>query len=98
METLEKLRLEIGKLPRWLLLVLVVFLDGLIGGLYRAAGKATASKVVGWIMVIFYVLTLVSFIELPSAISTVSRIVTVVCTIADIVTVITSGRITFCAD
>lgn len=98
METLEKLRLEIGKLPRWLLLVLVVFLDGLIGGLYRAAGKATASKVVGWIMVIFYVLTLVSFIELPSAISTVSRIVTVVCTIADIVTVITSGKITFCAD
>lgn len=98
METLEKLRLEIGKLPRWLLLVLVIFLDGLIGGLYRAAGKATASKVVGWIMVIFYVLTLVSFIELPSAISTVSRIVTVVCTIADIVTVITSGKITFCAD
>ena len=48
METLEKLRNGIEQLPKWLLLVLVIFLDGLVGGLYRAAGKTTAAKVIGW--------------------------------------------------
>ena len=88
METLEKLRNGIDQLPKWLLLVLVIFLDGLVGGLYRAAGKTTAAKVIGWIMAAAYVLSILS----------VSRIVTVVCMIADIITVITSGKITFFAD
>ena len=94
METLEKLRNGIEQLPKWLLLVLVIFLDGLVGGLYRAAGKTTAAKVIGWIMAAAYVLSILSFVELPN----VSRIVTVVCMIADIITVITSGKITFFAD
>ena len=82
METLEKLRNGIEQLPKWLLLVLVIFLDGLVGGLYRAAGKTTAAKAIGWIMAAAYVLS----------------ILTVVCMIADIITVITSGKITFFAD
>ncbi|MFR5761883.1 MAG: hypothetical protein ACLUFI_09995 [Oscillospiraceae bacterium] len=98
METLEKLRNGIDQLPKWLLLVLVIFLDGLVGGLYRAAGKTTAAKVIGWIMAAAYVLSILSFVELPAALATVSRIVTVVCMIADIITVITSGKITFFAD
>ena len=57
METLEKLRNGIEQLPKWLLLVLVIFLDGLVGGLYRAAGKTTAAKVIGWIMAAAYVLS-----------------------------------------
>ena len=89
METLEKLRNGIDQLPKWLLLVLVIFVDGLVGGLYRAAGKTTAARVIGWIMAAAYVLSILSF---------VSRIVTVVCLVADIITVITSGRITFFAD
>ena len=44
------------------------------------------------------VLSILSFVELPAALATVSRIVTVVCMIADIITVITSGKITFFAD
>ena len=36
METLEKLRNGIDQLPKWLLLILVIFVDGLVGGLYRA--------------------------------------------------------------
>ena len=94
METLEKLRNGIEQLPKWLLLVLVIFLDGL----YRAAGKTTAAKVIGWIMAAAYVLSILSFVELPAALANVSRIVTVVCMIADIITVITSGKITFFAD
>ena len=94
METLEKLRNGIEQLPKWLLLVLVIFL----GGLYRAAGKTTAAKVIGWIMAAAYVLSILSFVELPAALANVSRIVTVVCMIADIITVITSGKITFFAD
>lgn len=90
METLEKLRNGIEQLPKWLLLVLVIFLDGLVGGLYRAAGKTTAAKVIGWIMAAAYVLSILSFVELPAALANVSRIVTVVCMIADIITVITS--------
>ena len=97
METLEKLRNGIDQLPKWLLLVLVIFVDGLVGGLYRAAGKTTAARVIGWIMAAAYVLSILSFVELP-ALATVSRIVTVVCLVADIITVITSGRITFFAD
>ena len=98
METLEKLRNGIDQLPKWLLLVLVIFVDGLVGGLYRAAGKTTAARVSGWIMAAAYVLSILSFVELPAALATVSRIVTVVCLVADIITVITSGRITFFAD
>ena len=45
-----------------------------------------------------YVLSILSFVELPATLATVSRIVTVVCLVADIITVITSGRITFFAD
>ena len=86
METLEKLRNGIEQLPKWLLLVLVIFLDGLVGGLYRAAGKTTAAKVIGWIMAAAYVLSILSFVELPAALANVSRIVTVVCMIADIIT------------
>ena len=98
METLEKLRNGIVQLPKWLRLVLVIFLDGLVGGLYRAAGKTTAAKVIGWIMAAAFVLSILSFVELPATLATVSRIVTVVCLVADIITVITSGRITFFAD
>ena len=78
--------------------MLVIFLDGLVGGLYRAAGKTTAAKAIGWIMAAAYVLSILSFVELPATLATVSRIVTVVCLVADIITVITSGRITFFAD
>ena len=98
METLEKLRNGIDQLPKWLLLILVIFVDGLVGGLYRAAGKTTGARVVGWIMAAAYVLSILSFVELPAVLATVSRIVTLVCTIADISTVISSGKITFCAD
>ena len=98
METLEKLRNGIDQLPKWLLLVLVIFVDGLVGGLYRAAGKTTAARVIDWIMAAAYVLSILSFVELPATLATVSRIVTVVCLVADIITVITSGRITFFAD
>ena len=98
METLEKLRNGIDQLPKWLLLVLVIFVAGLGGGLYRAAGKTTEAKVIGWIMAAAYVLSILSFVELPATLATVSRIVTVVCLVADIITVITSGRITFFAD
>ena len=58
METLEKLRNGIDQLPKWLLLVLVIFVDGLVGGLYRAAGKTTEAKVIGWIMAAAYVLSI----------------------------------------
>ncbi len=98
METLEKLRNGIDQLPKWLLLVLVIFLDGLVGGLYRAAGKTTAAKVIGWIMAAAYVLSILSFVELPTALSIVAGVVTCVCGVADLITVITSGKITLFAD
>ena len=98
METLEKLRNWIDQLPKWLLLVLVIFLDGLVGGLYRAAGKTTAAKVIGWIMAAAYVLSILSFVELPTALSIVAGVVTCVCGVADLITVITSGKITLFAD
>ena len=43
-------------------------------------------------------LTSCTVVPLPAALANVSRIVTVVCMIADIITVITSGKITFFAD
>ena len=77
--------------------MIIVKVDGLVGGLYRAAGKTTEAKVIGWIMAAAYVLSILSFVELPAVLATVSRIVTVVCMVADIITVITSGKITFLA-
>ena len=66
METLEKLRNGIDQLPKWLLLVLVIFVDGLVGGLYRAAGKTTAAKVIGWIMAAAYVPVSYTHLTLPT--------------------------------
>ena len=65
---------------------------------YRAAGKTTAAKVIGWIMVAAYVLSILSFVELPTALSIVAGVVTCVCGVADLITVITSGKITLFAD
>ena len=98
METLEKFRDAIDQLPWWLLLILVIFVDGLVGGLYRAAGKTTEAKIIGWIMAAAYLLSILSFVELPAVLSTVARVTTLVCGIADLVTVITKQKITFFAD
>lgn len=98
METLEKFRDAIDRLPWWLLLILVIFVDGLVGGLYRAAGKTTEAKIIGWIMAAAYLLSVLSFVELPAVLSTVARVTTLVCGIADLVTVITKQKITFFAD
>lgn len=98
METLEKFRDAIDRLPWWLLLILVIFVDGLVGGLYRAAGKTTEAKIIGWIMAAAYLLSILSFVELPAVLSSVARVTTLVCGIADFVTVITKQKITFFAD
>lgn len=98
METLEKFRDAIDRLPWWLLLILVIFVDGLVGGLYRAAGKTTEAKIIGWIMAAAYLLSILSFVELPAVLSNVARVTTLVCGIADLVTVITKQKITFFAD
>jgi len=95
---MEDIRHSIGELPWVALLLLVVFFDGIVGGLYRAGGKTTAAKVVGWIMILSFVLSIVAFISLPAWLGRIVHIITVVCWIADMITVLTSKKITLLAD
>lgn len=80
-------------LPWIVVLLLVIFVDGLYGGLYRLCGKSVIAKIVGIIL-------LLSFVGLffGGVLGWICRAVCIVCTIADIITVAISKRITLLAD
>lgn len=94
---LERIRDTIDHLEWIILLILVIVADGLVGGLYRAAGKETVSKVIGWVMVISYLASIASFLQLRGIPGFAARVVTLVCFILDLVTVIRDKRIIYFA-
>jgi hypothetical protein len=94
----QKIRESIAGLDWIILLLLVIVADGLVGGLYRAGGKETSSQVLGWIMIVSYVASVVSFIHIRGILGFVTGIITVVCFIMDLITVIRDKRITYYAD
>ena len=94
---LERVRSGIDGLDWVILLILVIVADGLVGGLYRAAGKETASKVVGWVMIAAYIASVVSFVNLRGVLGAIAWIITAVRFIADLVTVIRDRKITYFA-
>ena len=61
---LERIRASIAELDWIILLILVIIADGLVGGLYRAGGRETSSKVIGWIMIVSYLASVASFLNL----------------------------------
>ena len=96
---MEKLAKSLSGLNWIVLLLLVIIFDGLVGGIIRiGGGKQTISKVIGWIMLISFILSLISFISLPALVGWVVRIITLTCLIADIITVIIYHKITLFAD
>ena len=95
---LEKIRSGIDNLEWVILLILVIIADGLVGGLYRAAGKETVSKVIGWVMIASYIASVVSFIHIRGILGVIAGIVTLVCFILDLVSVIRDRKITYFAD
>ena len=94
---MEKIRESIDNLEWIILLILVIIADGLVGGLYRAAGKETSSKVIGWIMIVSYLASVASFLSLRGIAGFIARVVTLVCFILDLVTVIRDKKITYFA-
>ena len=95
---LERIRGSIAELDWIILLILVIVADGLVGGLYRAGRKETTSRVLGWIMIVSYVASVVSFIHIRGILGFITGIITLVCFILDLVTVIRDKRITFFAE
>ena len=93
----DKIRESIDNLEWIILLILVIFFDGLVGGLYRVAGKETASKVIGWIMIVSFIGSVASFLHLRGVLGVIARIVTFVCWILDLVSVIRDKKITYFA-
>ena len=83
-------------LPWIALILLVIFFDGLVGGAIRIGnGKSTASKVVGWILFISFILNIISFaVAMPAVIAWVLHVLYAICWIADIITVAVSKKIT----
>ena len=81
-------------LPWLALLILVIFVDGLVGSSVRIAyGKTDLSKVVGWVLFVSFVLTCLSFpLALPGLIAWIIRTLYLICLIADIITVATSKK------
>jgi hypothetical protein len=98
MQMIKKLADALTGLTWWILLILVIFVDGLVGGVIRIAnGKKTSSKVVGWILLISFILSIISIIDL-GIIGTIARIVYLICFVADIVTVVLYKKIMLFAD
>ena len=92
------MRKTLPDLPWIAQLLLVIFVDGLFGGLYRLGGKKTSSKVVGAIMLVSFILSIVSFIGLPAILGWIVRVVYVVCWICYILTIVLAKKITVFAD
>lgn len=92
------MRKTLSDLPWIAQLLLVIFVDGLFGGLYRLGGKKTSSKVVGAIMLVSFILSIVSFIGLPAILGWIVRVVYVVCWICGILTIVLAKKITVFAD
>ena len=95
---MENIRRSISELPWLALLLLVVFFDGIVGGMYRAGGKTSLAKFIGWVMIISFILSIIAFISLPAFLGRIVHIITVICWIADIITVFLNKRITLFAD
>jgi len=95
---MENVRRSIEGLPWLALLLLTIFFDGIVGGLYRAGGKTATAKLVGWIMILSFVLSIVAFISLPKFLGTLVHVITTICWIADVITVIFKKKITLFAD
>lgn len=96
---MEKLAKSLSDLNWVVLLILVIFLDGLVGGIIRiGGGKQTLSKVIGWIMLGSFILSIISFISFPALVAWAVRIITIVCLLADVITVILYHKITLFAD
>ena len=94
---LQKIRESIAGLDWIILLLLVIVADGLVGGLYRAGGKETSSKVIGWVMIVSYLASVASFIHLRGIVGFIARVITFVCFILDLVTVIRDKKIIYFA-
>ncbi len=95
---MESIRASIKDLPWIILLLLVIFFDGLVGGLYRLGGKTTGARVIGGIMLASFILSIVSFFSLPEFLGYIVNLITLVFWIIDLVTVITKKAITVLAD
>ena len=95
---MASIRKTIAELPWLLLLILVVLVDGLVGGLYRLGGKSAGAKLVGILLLISFLGTIVSFIALPPIVTKICGIVYVICLVCDIITVAFSKKFVLFAD
>ncbi|MGN1096142.1 MAG: hypothetical protein ACI4QR_07105 [Eubacteriales bacterium] len=95
---MQQIKKIINDFPWWLTLILVILVDGLVGGLYRIAGKKTSSKVVGAVLLVSFIVSVVSFIGLPAILGWIVRVIYIICWIADIITVVLAHKITLFAD
>ena len=94
---MAKIRESIDNLEWIILLILVIIADGLVGGLYRLGGKETGSRVIGWVMIVSYLASVASFLSLRGVVGFIARVITLVCFILDLVTVIRDKKITYFA-
>ena len=68
------MRKTLSGLPWIAQLLLVIFVDGLFGGLYRLGGKKTSSKVVGVVLLVSFILSVVAFAALPAVLGWIVRV------------------------
>ncbi len=90
-------------LPWIILLILVIFFDGLVGGVIRLAnGKKVTTKIAGVVLFVSFILSVLSFlgilVSVPALIWNIARIIYVICWICDVVTVAFYKKITVLAE
>ena len=98
MEIIKKIANALQNLKWWILLILVILIDGFVGGVIRIAnGTKTSSKVVGWVLLVSFILSLVSF-GFGGIIGWIIRAIYTICLVADIITVVLYKKIMLFAD
>lgn len=95
MSVIKGLAKFFSDLPWIAMLILVIFFDGLVGGSIRIGnGKETSSKVIGFILLITWIMSVLKILSVNlGIIGWICSVICAICTIADIITVITRKQI-----
>ena len=96
---MQKFAQELENLDWIILLILTILVDGLVGGVIRVgSGRQTVTKVIGWVQLVSFIVSIVSFLTLPPLVGWIARMLCFICWICDVYSVAVYHRIQILAD
>ena len=96
---MQKFAQALENLDWIILLFLTIIADGLVGGVIRIGnGRQTVTKVVGWVQLVSFIASIVSFLALPLLIGWIAGMICSICWLCDVYSVAVYHRIQILAD